>query len=119
MCILVRMLLIIVITRGTRPAVSNHSRVLNNNLISIDIPDDLLLCTNCNCTNDFQHAIDSLCHSINFSRMAASAGCVPTVRPPCQGGGTTKLNQRGTGHFSGTGSDWSRVNRILVLFIRL
>ena len=61
---------------------SNYSRVLNNNLTSIDIPDDLLLCTNCNCTNDFhKHAIDSLCHSIICSCMAASAECVPTVRP--------------------------------------
>ena len=61
---------------------SNYSRVLNNNLTSIDIPDDLLLCTNCNCTNDFhKHAIDSLCNSIICSCMAASAECVPTVRP--------------------------------------
>ena len=61
---------------------SNYSRVLNNNLTSIDIPDDLLLCTNCNCTNDFhKHAIDSLCYSIICSCMAASAEYVPTVRP--------------------------------------
>ena len=61
---------------------SNYSRVLNNNLTSIDIPDDLLVCSNCNCTNDFtKHAIDSLCHSIICSCMGESAECVPTVRP--------------------------------------
>ena len=67
--------------QGLPQELSNYSRVLNNNLTSIDISDDLLLCNNCNCTNDFHtHVIDSLCHSIICSSMAASAECVPTVR---------------------------------------
>ena len=61
---------------------SNYSRVLNNNLSSINIPNDLLLCTNFNCTKDFHKPeIDSLWHSIICSCMAASAECVPTARP--------------------------------------
>ena len=61
---------------------SNYSRILNNNLSAINIPNDLLVCTNCKCTNDFhKHAIDFLCHSIICSCMAVSAECVPTARP--------------------------------------
>ena len=66
---------------------SNYNRVLKNNLTSIDIPDNLLLCTNCNCTNDFhKHAIDSVLSFYYLLMYGSECRVCSDSQTPYQGG---------------------------------
>ena len=59
----------------------NYNNILNDKLSSIFISNDLLLCTNCNCSSNFhREEIDILCQSIIESCISASESCIPIAR---------------------------------------
>ena len=66
-------------SKATEYDISNYVNILNDNLNSISISEDLFSCDNCN-SIEHRNAIDNLCESVITSCINASVNCIPTTR---------------------------------------
>ena len=62
-------------SKATEYDISNYVNILNDNLNSIGISEDLFSCDNCN-SIEHRNAIDNLCDSV----ITSCINCIPTTR---------------------------------------